>query len=272
MSKFIKKTLPNSTKARAFSLIELAVLLTVISVIIAGILSNKSSIAINKKDEITNQRIEIIYKALHDFVINNNRLPCPAAINLSRSNANYGAEGVSSGSCLTTSGYYENTSPDISYAMVPVQALDLPSEIAEDGYGNKFVYFVDKNFAETAGGDVDFVSTNGAIEIEEYITTDSPYDSIETTAIFAILSYGPNARGAFPALSTNQISEPSDTTANKEERENAISLFDSNLIFQTIRSSVEFDDILFYKTKDNFLLDAKTYYLKDSNMTTEANI
>lgn len=245
----------------AFTLVEMSIVMIIISfILVSFLISSKSNFRSKKKLE-TNQKIYRIYNSIKAFVANNHRLPCPASMNKLYSFSTYGAEGINSGSCLTTSEEFYS-SGNIIYGLLPVKALGLKIEDSFDSYDSKFAYIIDKRFAEDSAN---FTSVaNGEIVIKKYITDAevSPNES----AILAIISYGENKLGAFNKNSLTQIS----ASLDEDEIENSISSFDQNLFAYSNRNNDSFDDIVLYKGKKDLLLDANVYFLADTN-TTESN-
>lgn len=242
---------------KAFSMIELAVFITVISfVLVAFALSLSGDVETNKVS-LTKKRMDKIYNALGVFVAQNSRFPCPAAIDDVLSDSTYGDEGRSSGNCITTSGSYF-TSGDLVYGMVPIKALGLTLEDSVDGFDSKFVYVIDKNFAEDSTYATALTSSDGGITIKNYINGSS--SNVTTTAVFAVMSYGKNKKGAFNMNSATQISASSDT----DEVDNGSASLNTDFVAFSDRGT--FDDIVLYRdNKIEFLTDFGIYNLYDDN-------
>ena len=150
---------------KAFSLIELSIVLVIIAILISASMPVATSVINNYKNRITKERIQAIYQALGNFTVSYQRLPCPASITLTKSDANYGMEidcgtlpyysGQSNPIPAPNSGVWQNTwSPNLIYGMIPVAALGLSKDMAEDGFGNKLAYSVIRGFTNlsTFGG------------------------------------------------------------------------------------------------------------------------
>jgi prepilin-type N-terminal cleavage/methylation domain-containing protein len=256
-----------------FSLVELSVAVMVLSVVIVGVLSVATSRGSNDKIKLTNDRIAIIYKALGDYVLVNKRLPCPASIKaIKTSDTTYGNEGTAAGTCTAGSGVYLSTvsgATNLVYGMVPVKTLGLSSDMAEDGFGSKIAYIIDKTYTSSTT----FTSSGGNIIIQKYAA--GALSTVSSNAIFALISYGPNKNSAF---NSNSNSQNTATTDADEMANDAISFDDSaktaaftqNLINISERST-SFDDIVFYKSRDNFLMDARGLSLTNPNITSNAS-
>jgi prepilin-type N-terminal cleavage/methylation domain-containing protein len=238
----------------AFSLIELAIVVTIISILVAGALATMTSSANNAKIKITNDRIQTIYKAFGNYLLVNKALPCPAVItSIKTSSANYGGGSgeintTVGANCIMT-GVYNSDGGILAYGMVPVRVLGLSDDFAEDGFGSKFAYIVEK--ASTAGDTSPF-STNGSTILTIKEKPDSSLQTIVTNAVFAIVSYGPNKSGAFPANSASSITRSSD--ADEMENDTNSGVYDEILVTYSGGSSI-FDDIVFYKTRNALLQD-----------------
>jgi prepilin-type N-terminal cleavage/methylation domain-containing protein len=252
----------NNRKIKAFSLIELSIVIVIISILLTGALSVSITSVNNAKIKLTNDRIDAVYKALGTYLLINKMLPCPAPMNLDRNNAGYGTSNTGA-SCTTTAGVYLSTTAgatNLIYGAVPTKTLELPSEFAEDGFGSKIAYILHKDFTTTitatTGGHVVTSPYNPAspiIQIKE-----NPAALVTTQyAILALVSYGANKSGAFGANSTSQNTVSTDT----DELDNSPgtitgtgATFDNTLISVSNNSDL-FDDIVFAKTRTQMIND-----------------
>jgi prepilin-type N-terminal cleavage/methylation domain-containing protein len=235
---------------KAYSLIELSIVILIISILISGALTVFSGSANNTKITITKNRIDEIYQALGGFLLANGRLPCPASlIAIKSTDANYGTEGTAAGNCTAGGGVYASGSSNLVYGLVPVKTLGLPNEYAEDGFESKIAYIVEKNFTNNST----FKNANSTATMTLSELLGSINQVITNDAILALVSYGTNKSGAFNSNGTTQNTRSS----NSSEMENdlgANNAFDKNLIFNAPDSDV-FDDIVFYKTRNSLVSD-----------------
>lgn len=276
-------------KKTAFSLIELSVVILVISILAAGALSVSTVSLVNAKNKVTKERMEAIYKAIGTFVARNYRLPCPASLTIAKSSANYGTED-GSGDCATQGdGIYTSTiQSNIVYGMVPVKALGLADDVAEDGFGTKIAYIVNAKFTEAeypTATDTDgfsFYEDTGSDMINIY---QLPSTNNISNAVFVLLSHGANKYGGFNKYSTSQNSTLS---AETYEGYNSLSSVTDNTsptidtasfgvipsnptevsITLTNSDSDDFDDIAFYKTRDQLLIDFDLGFLLPCTSST----
>jgi prepilin-type N-terminal cleavage/methylation domain-containing protein len=125
-------------RSQGFTLIEIAIVLIIITLISGGLISFFNI-------QLTNQRItstkanEVAIKiALTNFIAQNNRLPCPAIPNLAPGAAGYGREATATASACT--GLTPNGA--VVTGIVPWISMGISSDAASDGYYNRFTYQV----------------------------------------------------------------------------------------------------------------------------------
>jgi prepilin-type N-terminal cleavage/methylation domain-containing protein len=251
---------------KAFTLIELSIVVLIISVLISGGLQVSINAMNNAKIKTTRDRMNEIYKALGNYALANKRLPCAASItDLKSSSSTYGNEPLTCSSA--TAGIYTSANAsNLIYGMVPIKALGLSLDMAEDGFGNKFAYVVDTNFAKTDGSAFSSYSSiaikeNQGGSIDQTIVPASGA-SVSDGAIFAIISHGQNQLGAFPSNSSNMNTRSSDPKEQDNDLGAATTspTFDSNF-FSFAKNSDTFDDMIFYKSRNLFLLDFTALFL-----------
>ncbi len=275
----------NNGKKRAYTLLEMSIVLVVFSVLVTGGITLTTSMMGNAKKEVSNQRIATIYEAMGRFVAENKRLPCPASITIAKSEIGYGQE--SSGDCILRgdAGIYSSTDvQNIVYGMVPVNSLGLSDDIAEDGFGSKFSYVVNSHLTvrddpssyvsvhdSSIGGD-DYRQgfglyrqvSNEALNVTQLSSGNSIGD-----VAFAIIGHGANKNGAFSAESSaqNNVSanqddyfnvsrQPSEGIGGAIGRASFGKLIDGNLhLVVSNARSASFDDLMMFKTRNDLVSD-----------------
>ena len=188
---------------KGFTLLEMAAVLTIIAVIIAGTISMGSSMVASAQLVNTNNKLDAIETALIAYRLANDRLPCPADPTVVEGGANYGYEAGTAGTC-TASNISSYTIPKGStdYAAlgitategaVPVRTLNLPDEYQFDGWGRKFAYGVAAPMTGTSAFiNYGLYANCGAISVE------NAGGSYRTqVADYVLLSYGPNGHGGY---------------------------------------------------------------------------
>jgi prepilin-type N-terminal cleavage/methylation domain-containing protein len=272
----------------AFSLVELSVVLVVIAVLISTSMPIATSVILNYKNRITNERIQAIYKALGNFTKNYQRLPCPASMQLAKGNSNYGKEIDCSASGSAVGAWSSSANTNVIYGMIPTAALGLSSDMAEDGFGTKLAYVVIKGYANQSyfgtadsstlvgnGSGASFNAGDGSDDnrIRVHEKLGSSYKRLTASAVMLIISYGANQNCGFNSKLTTQNSVSSDS----DELLNCVRSLDSSAgvasfynynystsTFPFLASSINnenFDDIVFYKTRNQLVADFNLYDL-----------
>lgn len=256
---FTKNMAQNKTK-KAFSLIELSVVIIIISILISGSLTASISAINNAKNKVTRDRIEQIYKALGNYVLINGKLPCPASLlEIKSTSSNYGVSVGTSGTCSGSGVYNSTIDTNLVYGMVPIRALGLENDMAEDGFESKLSYVVDMNFTGDEFGK-NAVATNTMTIMEN---TGGAEHTNTSDALFVIISHGANRSGAFPINSASQ-----NARGDISEKTNDMMSSFTKIFISKAKNSEVFDDILFYKTRNQLIADfnafSKIYCLADN--------
>ncbi len=268
MKKFYQKN-----RKRAFSLIELSIVIIIVSILITGALSVSVNSINNSKNKVTRDRIAEIYKALGNYMVTNKKLPCPAPLTDTKSGSTTYGTAASTSLCASTTGVSQSgSSSNLVRGMIPIKTLGLPLDMAEDGFGSKFEYIVDKNYTVASSGTTpssgagDFgTSSTASILIYEKVgssavqlTTVSGTDSSNNNnaAVFAIISFGGNKSGAYgnDATSRNALSTDTEEASNSPTSTSDDTAYTSTLYASSGNSDV-FDDVVFYKSRNSFVSD-----------------
>lgn len=247
-------------------------MIIIISILISGVLSASTNSANSNKVKVTNERIREIYKALGRYLMVNGKLPCPASIiAIKSSDANYGLPAGAEGSCTTAgncsaSGVCNPAAgaTNLVYGMVPVQALNLSNDFAEDGFEDKIAYIVDKRFTkDTVVPDAGTDSFGTAPSTSTITINEIPITGVTQTntddAIFALVSYGSNKSGAFGVNSNTQFTRSSDATETENDLDSLTSPNFNKILNLSADSSDTFDDIVFYKSRNAIVSDFNAF-------------
>lgn len=253
-------------QSRGFTLIELAVVLFVGTLILGGIVQYLALQVATAKVTATKTKQDAIKSALVNYVARNNQLPCPADPALPNGDPLNGiakAAGVCNGGGVVTNG-------NVTQGMIPWATLGLSNESALDGYGNRFTYQVvipATNLQPIPGPGQQAVSgmkgfitlhsagpavlppAGGANQINN-CTPGTPTDN-PCLAVVVVVSHGPDGFGAYTDGGV-QIAFPATITGNNE-RENANG--DSAFVTRVFSGSDTdpFDDIVLALTPNDLL-------------------
>ena len=286
-----------TTKNRAFTFVELSVVILIIALLMFGTFSS-SGVVNNMKENITRDRMNVLYQALGDFLLQQKRLPCPASILVPRGGANYGKEVRDGNYCrglteATPKGIYlsnitgQSSHDKVVFGMVPTNTLGLSEDFAEDAFGNKISYFIDEDFTYNFISEPDVSLSVPSFGTANYKNTlfikersNNGENFINSDAIIVLVSGGANGFGAFK----NNGVQNSRSVNSAEELENDVYnlTIDGNqhfnkIFYSNFEDSENFDDIVLFKTRNDFvnnfgamsLIPCKGDYISDKDF--EAN-
>ncbi len=260
------KKIYQKNQKKAFSLIELSIVIVIATILMTSALSVSVSIINNAKIKITKDRMAELYKALGNYALIHSALPCPAPITDAKSStATYGVAAAST--CSGVSGVSISGSfPNLVRGMMPVRTLGLPADMAEDGFGDKFEYIVDRGLtAESSASAAGNCSTTfgnfgtltsalcSNITVKEKPGAGAAI-TIESAAALAIISLGQNKSGAygFDATSRNTLSTDAEEDDNLPTGAGTTY---ANVLHISSGSSDVFDDVILFKTRNALVLD-----------------
>lgn len=209
----VRKTPKNRKQEEGFTLILVSALLVVAAMIAASAMQK------SKRDEYWNPRVDTekkllrIAEVLVAYQRENQELPCVARRNvlptvsthgqaLDCSVAPVGGDSVRQGSGLNI----------IRIGTLPYKTLGLSASMSEDEWGNNFTYVVTE---ELTKGGTNYTNGVGAIDIGN---GDNAIDGVTSVAAFAIISHGPDAKGAFRFNTSTRVK--SCTLTAGRDREN----------------------------------------------------
>jgi hypothetical protein len=253
----LKRNYKNKT---AFSLLELSIVISIMAVLMTGAISISVSVINNTKKATTTDKIEEVYKAIGKFILTYKRLPCPASLNLIDSDPMFGIERFNnSGGCVSTSENGVFNSSNIFVGTIPVKSLDLSFDMAKDDFGSKLTYVIDHRFAFPFQEVPNFSNASfGTVENLNSITVSEKFLSVNRNInaqnILVIISHGLNKFGAYNYNSTVQNGNSTDADENTNKT------IGSSFVKSSANSEI-FDDIVFFKTRNQIVDDFNLYHL-----------
>lgn len=251
----------------AFTMVELSVVILIIAILMFGTFSS-SGMVNSAKINVTKNRIDVVYKSLGNFLLTNKRLPCPASILTPRRGANYGKEiRNSAGQGCAGTGIYApvSSSSFLVFGMLPTFDLNLGDDFAEDAFGNKIGYFIDQRFT------YDFISAPdpnltlasfGTANYKNIMWIKNKNNNgeilINGDAIVTLVSGGVNGFGAFK---NTGIQNTHSSLIEEKENELVVEEGFNKVFFNDYNDSESFDDIVFFKTRNDFVNDFNAMFL-----------
>lgn len=195
MKTFADKAAP---RHNGFSLVEIAIVLAIVGLLLAGLLPTISGQVERQHINDTRKQLDDIQQALMGFAIANGRLPCPADGTIISGQANAGIESTTgSGSSMTCA----NAGGVLPWATLGVGETD--------AWGRRFTYRVDANFADaitanTYGGSCSpgtpptqssfALCSSGGLNV---LSAASGGTNVATNVPAVVVSHGINGLGAY---------------------------------------------------------------------------
>lgn len=219
-------------RQRGFTLIEIAIALTVIALLSVGAMSALQLAMLRARIAETRDAVREAREAVVAFAVVNRSLPCPAV------SATDGTEqSRAGGSCANRRG------------LLPWQTLGIRGV---DGWGNRLGYAVSQPLVKSVGNRIQLTDA-GDLKIMGRAADGSSAQVVTSAAVaFALWSHGENGRGA-TTLVGSQIAD--DSTTNADERANT-SQPDSSVEIYAREGSVstgadggEFDDLVEWESR-----------------------
>lgn len=210
----------NISTKQGFTLLELSVVLVIIGLIAAIGASLSKDVIETAKQSATQNRMDAIERSLLAFWKKNGRMPCPADVTMTTSNASYGVEATSSATC--SGGAISANFPSATNLYkaveggVPVMTLGLPKDFVYDGWGKRIAYAVTPAFAQ-AGANTKVLPKNATCSSNNGIIVKDAAGSLRSySAVYALISYGKNGHGGYMPVGTRN----NDGSTNTDELTN----------------------------------------------------
>lgn len=194
-----------------FTLLEMAVVLVIVTLIAGAGLSMVSALRTNQGVSTARTKQEAFKSALITFISRNQRLPCPAIETLAPGAVGYGVENGGPGACGATA----IAGGAVQRGVLPWVSLGLSDADALDGWNNRFSYFVVQVATANPTPAAPLSGMRGGIAVHSGTpvalglpATGNQINACSTTpgdngcniaAVALIVSYGDNGSGAFTA-------------------------------------------------------------------------
>lgn len=272
--------------SRGYTLVELAIVMVVIGVVMAGFALAYKTYAKNQEVQTTGANNSAVEKAIGRFLAEQGRYPCPAAIDLSPDNPRYGMEtncdefrgydATGAESAPVSVGYFgggiwveDSVRPPpaapgtVVRGMIPFQALNIPEHQAYDGFGSRLQYAITTNLTVSETYDPE----QGGIEIVD--ANDASMVTPPASAHFVIFSTGEDKMGGYSRFGKEQVPCGSGLDA-----ENCNTEDDNKAVYRAAQYAAanggsHFDDRIVYSSSTETPLwrpaDASGYDIRDVN-------
>lgn len=217
---------------KGFTLLELSIVMLITGFLTVGFLGTSRTVLDVSKQNDTKNKLKNIENAINGYIIKYGKLPCPAGIKLSIYDSEYGKE-----ICVenATKGVRNLNTGDIIVGSLPIDALNLESKFSYDGWKNKFVYAVVKEYANNKNN--------------LYINNIENAKLINNKYIYSVVSTGRNQHYAYYYKSNKMQKGIKIDTVGKS---NSYDEMKNNTIID-ISDDKDFDDIIILQNKENLL-------------------
>ncbi len=194
-------------RASGFSLIELAIVITLIGLVSAPLLHRYQVYQTQEKIDNTTISMTAVNNALGEFFIENGRYPCPSDRAVAFGAANHGEErcatvvALGNNTCTTNNGLCKATvtgpGASVHIGGVPYKTLGIPYSETLDGYRNSLSYAVSSAYDDATRANAP--NRPGAISVDrvEFPVTGVPATTTDTGIYYLLRSAGGNGNGAF---------------------------------------------------------------------------
>lgn len=218
--------------ARGFTLIEIAVALTVIALLSVGAIGVLQMSMLRTRIAETRVALDEAREAVTAYAVANRSLPCPAV------SATDGTEqSRAGGSCTSRRGL-------LPWTTLGVRGID--------GWGNRLGYIVSPGLVKSPAGRIALIDA-GNIEVHARDGGGTPVAVVTSTAVaFALWSHGENGRGA-TTLAGTLIDDDSatnvDEDANSSQPGNDIRIYAREGSNNADAAGGEFDDLVSWESR-----------------------
>ncbi len=229
---------PQMSSRGGFTLIEIAIVLTVIGILLSGGLFAVTPIVQQAAVTETKAKMDVVRTALLTYVIARGCLPCPAAGNLASGAAN-------AGEALNDAGFpytgCSATGCDLISGAVPWRNMGLAEAEVTDAYGNRFTYAVDSDLTRLS---TSMTRVAGSYPDGDLVVTD--LGPARSDFAYVLVSHGRDG-------SLANAAETGVARADKHGSANQLENADGDVDFVSVPvNSIDgpnyFDDIVRYET------------------------
>jgi prepilin-type N-terminal cleavage/methylation domain-containing protein len=177
----IKCNSQNNGNQKGFTLVELATVITILSIVAAGGLNLFGRSLEFSRIETTKERQAFITQAMEQYVKYYGHLPCPASLTAPTTDATFGVGG-GTGDDTSPACTSETTtaSKGTVVGAIPTGTLGIPHEYMFDGWNHRFTYVTDEDLAYAGDASTGFLDSRTTTQ-----TTDVNFDVTKSPNIYS---------------------------------------------------------------------------------------
>lgn len=256
-------TFKHKKSLKAFTLLELAIVLIIMSVTTSTMFFFLANAAKNTQKDINQQKIDFVVNALNDFYIRTGYIPCPASLTVAPSTSGFGTTTDCSIGAVAGVNDIGSGADVVRRGMIPVRAMGLPDSAAFDAYGNRLQYTIIKSFGVNASSFDTSLPATGAIIVYGYNPSGPTLTNLNiltapNTIAYVVHSSGQNQNGATSYAGANLT-----CTAVGPDAYNCDTTY--NQFVGSADISGTFDDIVVWKTRQQLKYDKVAFFSSSRN-------
>lgn len=242
-----------SSSRSGFSLLELAIVLTIAGSMAGGLLVLANKKVEQNKYDVTNERLAAIDQALAAYSQKGWLLPCPASPSAAVNSADFGASDDCNLSAPVKAGITAlnaGTNEEVWMGAVPTRALNLPDNVMFDGWGNRMRYATLKKLAMRSTDFTSFLSTvtTGGIQVNDGFGNQVLPANDESVVSYVVVSFGMDGKGALTRSGTaTGITCPAASAVKNEENCDGDAVFNDASYNNGTLAAQRFDDLVRWK-------------------------
>ena len=239
-----------------FSLIELSIIITMFSLLMAGILGSQTLNREVTRITAEGTNLTALQKSIQAFYQKNKYLPCPASRTQAPDTATYGTSTDCSLTTAPAGTVHVGTAADdyqLRIGAVPTRTLGIADRLGIDPWGNRITYALMRKLGVDAATYTAYAptATTGYFQIVDG-TGAATYGSSTTTIVaYALITHGSDGKGAYTKQGAAGIA--CSTTSLDKENCNADKKFMDAPVNET-QGATYFDDFIRWVKKSD--LDA----------------
>jgi len=233
-----------------FSLVEMAVVISVMAIILTTFFSVVSNLNITATKKSNEDQMDAVQNAINSFYLTNGYIPCPAARNATIPSAAFGVSTNCSIAAVAGETVETGTGANvIRIGVLPSRTLGLQDSQGLDAYGNKIGYAVVKSLGVNKTNFDASTATSTAITINDRAANSITSNLVGSDFVsYIAYSYGANGRGAYNNQGIQGIA-----CGSNVDSENCN---DDNVFLETLKDPANDDDLLRWQTQHQLQYNA----------------
>ena len=232
-----------NARQSGFTLIELAIVMTVSALLLVGAARAANVVQQSRQESVTKETQTDIVEALQAFLDKNGRLPCPAPLTALPDSDTFGYEVTDR--CNQNAGFAGTFRDDgprgrVRIGAVPTRSLNIADEKAFDGWGRRMTYAVSAALADAT---ISYDGGNGGIGLVD--GGGNPIVTPPDSGVMVVVSHGKSANGAWL-----RIGSARPCNAGRQDGENCNRCYRFR---SALRADDNFDNIVRFSFPDDRL-------------------